>query len=90
MASTVALLPRAKDHAKDQGGKITHDSALLKSFQYVASHLSPVICTKIKVGAGAEPYLCSVEFPEDAVHSLASNEHIDVEADTEVKTQNVS
>lgn len=57
-------LEKAKDHAKDQGGKITHDSALLKSFH--------------------------VEFPEDAVHSLASNEHIDVEADTEVKTQNVS
>ncbi|KAI9747363.1 MAG: hypothetical protein M1815_004289 [Lichina confinis] len=54
-------LEKAKNHATEQGGKITHESAIVKSFH--------------------------VEFPEDAVHSLASNEHIDVEADQEVKTQ---
>ena len=29
----------------------------------------------------------SAEFPNDAVHSLATNDHINVEADSEVKTQ---
>jgi len=27
------------------------------------------------------------EFPEDSTHTLSTNEHIDVEADSEVKTQ---
>ncbi|KAF2870701.1 hypothetical protein BDV95DRAFT_574375 [Massariosphaeria phaeospora] len=29
----------------------------------------------------------TAEFPEDKVHSLATNDHITVEADSEVKTQ---
>jgi len=29
----------------------------------------------------------SAEFPEDKVHSLSTNDHITVEADSEVRTQ---
>ncbi|KAM5348469.1 hypothetical protein ACJ41O_008293 [Fusarium nematophilum] len=52
----------AKQHAKDQGGKITHEYNIIKGF--------------------------AVEFPEDAVTTLESHEHVKtVEADQVMKTQ---
>ncbi|MCJ1239937.1 hypothetical protein MMC14_007936 [Varicellaria rhodocarpa] len=52
---------RARDTAKSQGGKITHEFTLMKGF--------------------------IVDFPADKVGVLESNEHINVEQDSELQTQ---
>ncbi|KAF2401917.1 hypothetical protein EJ06DRAFT_581132 [Trichodelitschia bisporula] len=54
-------LENAKKTAIDQGGKIVHESKLIKSIQ--------------------------VEFPEDKVHTLSTNDQYTVEADQTVSTQ---
>jgi len=56
--ASAAELEKAKKTAVDQGGKITHESKLIKSI--------------------------TVEFPEDAVHTLSSTDSYTVEADQEV------
>ncbi|KAI9709029.1 MAG: hypothetical protein M1812_007785 [Candelaria pacifica] len=54
-------LEKAKESAKSAGGKITHESTLIKSF--------------------------NVEVPNDKINTLETNEHVTVEADSEVTTQ---
>ncbi|KAI9696255.1 MAG: hypothetical protein M1836_005808 [Candelina mexicana] len=54
-------LEKAKEAAKSAGGKITHESTLIKSF--------------------------NVDVPDDKVSTLQTNEHVTVEADSEVHTQ---
>lgn len=71
---------RAKKEATDAGGKITHESKLIKSITYVFIYSLPA--------PGNYSYrVWSVEFPKDAVHSLSTNDHYTVEKDGEVKTQ---
>ena len=71
-------LDKAKSDVKSQGGKITKEFKLIKGFTYVDFiHSSQRVWLMT----------CSAEFPEDSTHTLSTNEHIDVEADSEVKTQ---
>ncbi|KAG8414324.1 hypothetical protein J3459_014831 [Metarhizium acridum] len=58
--ATEDQIKAAKQHALDQGGKITHEYTLIKGF--------------------------AVSFPDDAIATLESNEHVKaVELDGEVK-----
>ena len=72
-------LSKAKETAKSSGGTITHEFTLIKAFTYV--HLSAIY------NMAPSDTLHSVEFPEDKVGTLSTNEHINVEQDGEVKTQ---
>lgn len=71
-------LDKAKQHVTDQGGKITNEFTLIKGFRYAAwrLHLPAVALTYY-----------SAEIPDDVVSTLSSNEHVNVEADSEVRTQ---
>lgn len=72
-------LTKAKEKAKSDGGEIKHEFTLIKGFTYAILH------------SCAFPHMTdiisSVEFPDDKVGVLQTNEHIHVEQDGEVKTQ---
>ena len=70
----------AKQHAIDQGGKITHEYSLIKGFAYVPGQLNDNVHELTCIPNG------SVTFDKDAVTTLESNEHVQaVELDKEVK-----
>ncbi|KAK6441803.1 hypothetical protein LTR95_001969 [Oleoguttula sp. CCFEE 5521] len=73
-------LESAKKQVTEQGGKIEHEFKLVKGFTYVGPLLRQTRGHKADEARSAS-------FPADKVHSLSSNEHINVEADGEVKTQ---
>lgn len=69
---------------------------MLTSFSLSATFYTPISReeeSEVKSVVGdeerkANEMCCSVEFPQDAVQTLESNEHVEaVEADGEVKTQ---
>ena len=71
-------LTKAKENAKSSGGEIKHEFTLIKGFTYVTSrnlHFSRCLL------------VCRVEFPDDKVGILQTNDHIHVEQDGEVTTQ---
>jgi len=71
-------LDNAKQHVIDQGGKITNEFTLIKGFRYAS--LYPNFPAVIMTHGSAE-------IPEGVVTTLSSNEHVNVEADGEMKTQ---
>ncbi|KAF3388473.1 hypothetical protein F1880_003978 [Penicillium rolfsii] len=64
-------LEAAKEQAIGKGGTIKHEYSLIKGFVAVANSSSSF----------------SVEFPDDHVDTLESDDHVHVEKDGEVKTQ---
>jgi hypothetical protein len=74
----------AKKQCTDQGGKIEHEFKLVKGFTYVSLQ-----CRHYVLYSYCEYGLMnnSASFPEDKVHTLSSNEHINVENDGKVTTQ---
>ena len=77
---------RAKKQVTDQGGKIVNEFKLIKGFTYVESTNSTLNVSILLVKLRTDHY-DSAEFPADKVHTLQSNEHLNVEADSQVKTQ---
>ncbi|KAI9763717.1 MAG: hypothetical protein M1835_007744 [Candelina submexicana] len=73
-------LEKAKEAAKSAGGKITHESTLIKSFKSVLHIPAPSCSYHVLTSA-------SVDVPDDKVSTLQTNEHVTVEADSEVHTQ---
>ncbi|CAD0100106.1 unnamed protein product, partial [Aureobasidium mustum] len=73
-------LDAAKKQVTDQGGKITTEFKLIKGFTYAFPPW-----TIVPHEQRLTPH--SAEFPEDKVHTLSSNDHINVENDGEVRTQ---
>ena len=71
-------LRSAKKNVEDQGGKIVNEFKLVKGFTYVHQPRG--------YGGSADSH-ASAEFPDDKVHSLSSNEHINVEKAGVVTTQ---
>ncbi|RMY35420.1 hypothetical protein D0866_04619 [Hortaea werneckii] len=71
-------LDAAKKQCSDQGGKIVHEFKLVKGFTYNDTEIraDKVFFAHIRA-----------EFPADKVHTLSSNEHINVEDDKQVTTQ---
>ena len=81
--ATPDQVKEAKKHATDQGGKITHEYTLIKAFAYASHDLLALARTKTNLSCQSR-----VSFPEDAVQTLESNEHVKlVEKDQEVRTQ---
>ncbi|KAK4544494.1 hypothetical protein LTR36_004065 [Oleoguttula mirabilis] len=76
-------LDAAKKQVTDQGGKIINEFKLIKGFTYV----SAIPANDNGLPAITLLMLSSAEFPADKVHTLESNEHLNVEADGQVKTQ---
>jgi hypothetical protein len=76
----------AKQEAKDKGGTIKHEYSLIKGFVFV-SHHDPSLLVLIFVPLDVNCSQYSVEFPDDHVDTLESNDHVHVEKDAEVKTQ---
>ncbi|KAF2168119.1 hypothetical protein M409DRAFT_21566 [Zasmidium cellare ATCC 36951] len=72
-----AQLDQAKKQVSDQGGKVVNEYKLVKGFTYA---YAPFVLKQILT-------LYSAEFPDDKVHSLQSNDHVNVEADSKVTTQ---
>ncbi|KAI7278737.1 hypothetical protein KC345_g5794 [Hortaea werneckii] len=70
-------LDAAKKQCSDQGGKIVHEFKLVKGFT-----ADTELCADTAFLAHI-----SAEFPADKVHTLSSNEHINVEDDKQVTTQ---
>ena len=70
---------RAKETAKSKGGSIRHEYTLIKGFTYTCSSLVYTITRMLTRDR--------VEFPNDTVHTLETNEHIHVEQDGEAKAQ---
>jgi hypothetical protein len=78
---TLSLLRRcrAKEEAVSQGGKIINEFVLIQGFTYAqCAHVQDVESTDIS---------SSVEYPDDHVGVLKTNDHITVEEDGEVTTQ---
>lgn len=75
-------LQKAKDKAKSDGGEIKHEFTLIKGFTYV-SFPKRLVWNISKLIS----WYISVEFPDDKVGVLQTNEHIHVEEDRGVKTQ---
>ncbi|KAI6892008.1 hypothetical protein KC318_g12908 [Hortaea werneckii] len=76
-------LDAAKKQCSDQGGKIVHEFKLVKGFTHrfpkwndTENRADKVFFAHIRA-----------EFPADKVHTLSSNEHINVEDDKQVTTQ---
>ncbi|KAF4302607.1 Proteinase inhibitor propeptide [Botryosphaeria dothidea] len=87
-------LEKAKKSVADQGGKVTHEFKLIKGFTYdYPTLLLQTASSSDRMGPHPTPHtpinstLTPAEFPADTVHSLATNDHVTVEADQEVKTQ---
>ncbi|KAF9638464.1 putative peptidase inhibitor i9 protein [Lasiodiplodia theobromae] len=92
-------LDNAKKSVQDQGGKVTHEFKLIKGFTpgdkipaCISHHYNRKITITplpkyMVVRATDRAIHHSAEFPEGTVHSLATNEHVTVEADQVVKTQ---
>jgi len=70
----------AKKQCTEQGGKIEHEFKLVKGFTYVIYSNNTVLASANNGGNSAS-------FPDDKVHTLSSNEHINVENDGKVTTQ---
>ena len=70
---------RAKQTVQEQGGKVTHEFKLVKGFTYGPSKSLGSQVPRSKIH--------SAEFPADILHTMQSNQHIEVEADKEVRTQ---
>ncbi|MCJ1249472.1 hypothetical protein MMC30_006696 [Trapelia coarctata] len=73
-------LAKAKATAESQGGKIVEEFALIKGFTYISLNLNSELNLILRI-------LVSVEYPDDHVGVLESNDHINVEKDSEVTTQ---
>lgn len=71
---------RAKATAESQGGKIVEEFALIKGFTYFFLNLNAERNRGLRISI-------SVEYPDDHVGVLESNDQINVEKDSEVKTQ---
>ncbi|KAK4504947.1 hypothetical protein PRZ48_002910 [Zasmidium cellare] len=74
-----AQLDAAKKQVSDQGGKVVNEYKLVKGFTYVKGQEHTIQKQVLTYS--------SAEFPDDKVHSLSSNEHVNVEADSKVTTQ---
>jgi hypothetical protein len=72
-------LTKAKENAKSSGGEIKHEFSLIKGFTCVPP---PATST-----SAVADWFCRVEFPDDKVGILQTNDHIHVEQDGEVMTQ---
>lgn len=91
--SPYCALCRAKKHAEEQGGKILLDLDIIKGFSYV--YPSPTLHKQLQKTSHSSKqltrivsYLFSVSFPDDAVNTLESSQHVKaVELDQEVRIQ---
>ncbi|KAK3172861.1 hypothetical protein OEA41_006186 [Lepraria neglecta] len=69
-------IDKAKESARQQGGTIKHEFTLIKGFTYCSFlYMVPDILL-------TQP---SVEFPNDTVHTLQTDNHIHVEQDGEAR-----
>ncbi|RMX79631.1 hypothetical protein D0869_08161 [Hortaea werneckii] len=92
-------LDAAKKQCSDQGGKIVHEFKLVKGFTYVTPIRSGTIPRQYSrhrfpkwndtENRADKVFFAHIraEFPADKVHTLSSNEHINVEDDKQVTTQ---
>ncbi|KAJ5380459.1 uncharacterized protein N7496_002887 [Penicillium cataractarum] len=83
-------LEAAKEEAIGKGGTIQHEYSLIKGFVFVTRHdiilLWAYLLSLVRFNANTSSP-SSVEFPDDHVDTLESNDHVHVEKDAEVKTQ---
>lgn len=83
-------VPGHRAGRKDHKRVLAHQGLHVRSFTHVltTSLLCSLLCSHplLEQDQILIPHH-SAEFPEDKVHTLSTNEHVTVEADSEVKTQ---